>query len=61
MRAGKTVVSKEIGPRERALREMREATREQADRDMASTVKKLRGAVAVAAEKRGKVRKKKVK
>ncbi len=50
-------MSKEIGPRERALREMREAT---VERNKA-TLPKLKAAVAVAAQKRGKLRKAKKK
>ena len=56
-------MSKEPGPREKALREAREAkynaeqARQKADRS--TTIKQLRGDVAVAAKKTGKSRKKK--
>ena len=56
-------MSKEIGPREKALREQREAkfeaeqARQKADRG--TTISKLRGDVAEAAKKTGKSRKKK--
>lgn len=56
-------MTKESGPREKALREMREAKaareefRRKADRDMLASIRKLRGDVTEAAKKRGRPRK----